>query len=201
MTENESVNEYETIEYLHQLDFAELRTESDRGIVLIFSEYINELLRRILAFEAYKKTKSRSVVDDLFNDSRPLGTFSSRLLSAHAFGVINKKPYLTISIMRKIRNVFAHENTLIDLSSPKLKNLISELRNLLINDWVHEANPGSKLLREKYAQETSRQIFAITASTIIAFLYGVRNAKLEQHLGEKIEEKDNPGLENFWMNI
>lgn len=203
MKDKATMKPYETIESLHQLDFLELRKESDRGLVLIFSEYINEFLRRILAFEVYKKTNNISVVDELFADSRTFGTFNSRLLAAYGFGILQKKAYYTIHFIRKIRNVFAHETTVIDLNSPKLEPFVSELRKLLINEWatLNKTVGITENLRIVYENESPRQIFGVSCSTIIAFLYGLRHGKLEAHLGHEFEEQSNPGMTNFWVKL
>ena len=184
---------YSTIDYLHQLDFLQLRKESDRGLVLIFSEYINEFLKRILSFEIFKNTKNNTIVEELVDDSRSLGTFSSRLHAIYGFGFLEKRAFYTIHFIRKIRNVFAHENTIIDLNSPHVEPFISELRKLLINEWNYP--------KENVEKETPRQVFGVICSLTIAFLYGVRHAKLEVHFGKKFDEIDNPGLANFWVKL
>lgn len=82
----------------------DLNRESDRGMVLIASSYIDDLLRRTL--ESFLVEGSDSIVDG-FN--APLGTLSSRVAAAFALGLISDNERREIDRIRKVRNRLAHD--------------------------------------------------------------------------------------------
>lgn len=78
--------------------------ESDRGMVMIASSYIDDLLRRTL--ESFLVAGSDKIVDG-FN--APLGTLSTRVAAAFALGLISDNERCEIDRIRKVRNRFAHD--------------------------------------------------------------------------------------------
>jgi hypothetical protein len=93
----------------HLKDFAaflpELNKESDKGMVLIATSFVDKLLKRIVLVFLVEGKPGLSLVDG-FN--APLGTFSSRTAAAVALGLIPDREYKECDILRKIRNQFAH---------------------------------------------------------------------------------------------
>lgn len=83
----------------------ELNKESDRGVVLIVTSFIDELMRRtLLAF--FIESKASVALVEGFN--APLGTFSTRISAAFALGLITDREFRDCEILRKVRNKFAH---------------------------------------------------------------------------------------------
>jgi mannitol operon repressor len=83
----------------------ELNKESDRGMALIATSFIDELLRRTIAAFLLEGTSTSSLLDG-FN--APLGSFSTRIAAAAAMGLISEREAKEADRLRKIRNVFAH---------------------------------------------------------------------------------------------
>ena len=75
--------------------------------MLIVSGYAEEQLRRIIAAFILRGAPSKRLLDE-FNG--PLGNFSSRVIAAHALGLISKEEYADLNVVRKIRNKFAHDH-------------------------------------------------------------------------------------------
>jgi mannitol operon repressor len=93
----------------HLTEFAaflpELNKETDRGMVLIATSFIDELMRRtLLAFLVEGETSS-SLVEG-FN--APLGSLATRSAAAYALGLISEQELTEADTLRRIRNQFAH---------------------------------------------------------------------------------------------
>lgn len=83
----------------------ELNKETDRGMALIATSFIDELLKRILLAFFLEGETSKSLVEG-FN--APLGTFSTRIAAAAALALISETECREANYLRKIRNLFAH---------------------------------------------------------------------------------------------
>ncbi len=83
-----------------------LNSESDRGRVLISTGFLEEQLKEVLlAFMI-----EGSTVEDLIDGGNaPLGTFSSRIAACYGLGLISQDEYDDLTLIRKIRNDFAHD--------------------------------------------------------------------------------------------
>jgi mannitol operon repressor len=83
----------------------ELQAESDRGLALVGASVIDDkLAASVKAFLAESKVVPR-LVDDA---NAPLGTFSSRVNACLSLGLIDQFEYDEITLIRKVRNEFAH---------------------------------------------------------------------------------------------
>ncbi len=78
--------------------------ESDRGAAVLVGGFVENYLAvylRSLVVDA-------KVADELFQAVGPLSSFSQRIAVARAFGFISKGDYQDLTLIRKIRNHFAH---------------------------------------------------------------------------------------------
>ena len=106
--------------------FDEFRSESNRGATILASVWIDKLLERKLGTlftEGNSKTRQK-----LYNLNGPFSAFSAKILAAYSLGWIDSDIYDDINLVRKIRNVFAHELHCIDLENPKIRRLIDEFK-------------------------------------------------------------------------
>ncbi|MBY5879410.1 transcriptional regulator (plasmid) [Rhizobium ruizarguesonis] len=82
-----------------------LNDESGRGMALIATSYLDELLKQVLmAF--LREGKSSDAFLDGF--SAPLGSLATRIAACHALGLINERERQEADYLRKVRNLFAH---------------------------------------------------------------------------------------------
>lgn len=105
---------------------AELSRETDRGLPIVGAALIDDLLRRTLQafFLAGKHT------DRLLDDgAAPLGAFSARIDLCRALGLIDDYEFREISIIRKIRNEFAHGRHGLSFEDSRLKGLCATLES------------------------------------------------------------------------
>lgn len=106
--------------------FVELQRESDRGLALVGPAHIDEKLLQVLtAFLCHEKASSRLLTEG----NSPLGTFSSRTDACLALGFIDEFEYAEISLVRKIRNEFAHTTHGTTFKSPRIAGLCSSLKS------------------------------------------------------------------------
>ena len=115
--------------------FNELRSESDRGATILASVWIDHLIERklrTLFTEGNAAARRR-----LFDLNGPFSGFSSKILAAYSLGWIDSDVYHDIELVRKIRNLFAHDLHGIDLEIPKLQRLIGKFKipNRYYYDW------------------------------------------------------------------
>jgi hypothetical protein len=101
----------------------ELSRESDRGMVLIATSYIDDLLRQTIEAFLLESSSTKALLEG-FN--APLGSFSTRIAAATAMGLISESESKEAHRLRKIRNLFAH-HVHVSFSDG---NLISLCKNL-----------------------------------------------------------------------
>lgn len=83
-----------------------LRSESDRGRVLISTGYMEEQLKDILLAFMLDMPQAKELVT---SGNAPLGTFSSRIAACYTLGLISEREHHDMTLLRKIRNDFAHD--------------------------------------------------------------------------------------------
>jgi len=109
--------------YPHLKDFLPVldvsNAESPRGSVLVVCSFLDDRLRTIIDNYLVEDSDKAQLLDG-FN--APLGTFASRIKSAHWLGLISDEERDDCDTLRKIRNEFAHnfrtsfaDNKLVDL--------------------------------------------------------------------------------------
>ena len=108
----------------------ELKNASDRAAVILAATYVDETL-----FEAIVDALEldASTVDELTGNNGPLGTFSNRVMFAHSVGMIGDQTKRDLTIVRKLRNVAAH-----DLESFVLEPIWKEVElreSVVISSW------------------------------------------------------------------
>jgi len=107
----------------------EFNRESDRAAVILGAARLDENLRQILTAFLLPVT---STGDDLLDVDRPLGTFSARVAMCHRLGLISADLARALTLIRKIRNSFAHELRSSSLEtgahSDRVRELVQPLR-------------------------------------------------------------------------
>lgn len=98
--------------------------ESDRGAALSAAAVLEDRLEEIIK-TFLRDCKSSLKLLDGFN--APIGTFSSKILLAHALGLLQDDEYQQIEVLRKIRNQFAHTWEYLDFNSNSIKSLVFTL--------------------------------------------------------------------------
>ena len=84
----------------------EINVKSDRALVITLGSILDTQLESLLKSLLIKDNKRD---EKLFNNNSPLSNFSSKISMCYYLGIISKYEYEALEIIRKIRNIFAHE--------------------------------------------------------------------------------------------
>ena len=118
-----------------------LSSESDRGCSLMAVAYLDVELERLLKAFLVDDVK---VVNELFNHTGALGTFSSRINLAYALGLISKSSRRNLHLLRKIRNTFAHVHLRVDFNDNTISSRCHELTH---HGCPQDTQPRRKFIR------------------------------------------------------
>lgn len=112
----------------------ELHRETDRGLPLVGAALIDaKLLETLESFFVEGKAAKHLLTEA----HGPLSSFSARIDACFALGLIDEFEYHEISLIRKIRNEFAHTKHGLTFQSEKLKSLSATLKSDLPKDAGH----------------------------------------------------------------
>ncbi len=110
--------------------FGELQRETDRGLPLVSAALIDEkLLETLLSFFCEERAGAAERL--LMDPNAPLGTFSARIESCYALGLIDEHEYREITLVRKIRNLFAHSRHGLSFNDERIVGLCTSLTSPL----------------------------------------------------------------------
>ena len=132
-----------------------LYEESDRGLALIAASALDFDLGQLLRQTVVDNKK---IAKDIFEQSRPLSSFSSRIDMSYLIGHLSIEEHHELHLIRKIRNEFGHSFDNISFSTQKIKSLCEHFKLSIYPDA-----PG----REKFQMST-------------AFLLGSLNKKIAE---------------------
>ncbi|MFC3098277.1 hypothetical protein [Alteraurantiacibacter palmitatis] len=117
-------------EFLHYLDA--LNAESARGAVLIAGTFIEKLLHEAIdAFLIGGKSKKKLLEES----NAPIGDFYSKILLSQALGLISDLEAAECTIVRKIRNRFAHDIR-VNFTDDSIINLCKNMKMSPIPNFV-----------------------------------------------------------------
>lgn len=111
------------IEDLNAL-LSQLNDETDRGACLVGASYIDEKLKEIISAFTIDEFDSEDLCG---GPAAPISTFSSRSSVAFSLGLITKTEYSEISLIRRIRNEFAHTWEEINFETESISNRVDNL--------------------------------------------------------------------------
>jgi mannitol operon repressor len=121
----------------------ELQAETDRGLPMVAAALIDEkLLETLQAFTCSCKAADRLLVDG----NAPLGAFSARIDASFALGLIDEFEYQEISLVRKVRNEFAHSRHGLTFLDKQIESLCANLKTALPSG----ISLGAKPARERF---------------------------------------------------
>jgi hypothetical protein len=83
-----------------------LQKESPRGKVLISTGFIEQQLKEVLLSFTLRVPQAEELLE---GGNAPLGTFSARISACYALGLIKDAEHHDLTIIRRIRNDFAHD--------------------------------------------------------------------------------------------
>ena len=109
----------------------------DIGLVMQATSLIDQLLRLILLSGFRSETISKTLISKIFEGTGPLSTFSGRIAVCTALGLTSSDVRHDLSIVRTVRNAFAHSYEPLSLS---LYQSIKSLKVATPHE-IHDTNP------------------------------------------------------------
>lgn len=139
----------------HKKILEKFQSESDRGAAVLAGGLIESYMADFL--ESYM-VKGRSK-KNLFEGFGPFASYSQRVETAYAFGLIPEKMRTELKKIGKIRNEFAHHPLNASFDADPIKNLCESL-------WMKER------LKEHCPDviKTNREIYILAISDILAYM-------------------------------
>ena len=114
-----------------------LSPETDRGCALMAAAYLDGELERLLRAAWVADS---NVLNEMLGQSKPLGTFSSRIDIAFLVGLIGQQARRDLHLIRKIRNEFGHVAEPITFESQQMSSRSLEFYH---TNRTKDANPRS----------------------------------------------------------
>jgi hypothetical protein len=111
----------------------EFQKESDRGAALVGAALLDTRLERLLISHMIPGEGSNKLV---CGGNAPLGTFSARISTCVALGLITSIERHDLNLVRSIRNEFAHREHGLDFSAPRIIGLCSSLKSRRPPDMI-----------------------------------------------------------------
>jgi len=110
--------------------------ESDRGAAVLAGGFTEHYLGNYLRLIAHDP----KIGEELFGATGPLSSFSQRISVAYAFEFISRQHYADLSIVRRIRNHFAHHPMEVSFSS---NDVVQLARTLTTVQMAKDSRPES----------------------------------------------------------
>jgi DNA-binding MltR family transcriptional regulator len=101
----------------------EFQQESDRSVIIVAVSYIENYLEYCLK----KRFVKHTVVNSLFDGYAPLSTLSAKIDIGFSIGLLNEEIHSELHKLRKIRNLSAHDDSIVNFQNYKVKDLCNNL--------------------------------------------------------------------------
>jgi DNA-binding MltR family transcriptional regulator len=114
--------------------------ESDRSVVILAGSFLEQVLEKYLL----KKFVDSPSVTKLFTGYSPLATFAAKIDIAFAIGLLPVHVYEDLKVIKKLRNIFAHEADVLNFESSRVCDICSNLQIAKRSDGDKWDVTGSK---------------------------------------------------------
>jgi len=148
------------------------RNESDRAAAILAASFLDNTLRQVLL--AYMVDDPR--IKDLFEGDRPLATFSSRISLAFGLGLLPPDRRKDLSLVRKIRNHFAHSEEATSFSASPVQDWCTQF-------WIARKESTDEFSARGIRHDSRDQFLlsvGITTLYLDHLLVGFRNGTLKR---------------------
>ena len=114
--------------------------ESDRSVVILAGSFLEQTLENYIL----KKLVDTNSVDQLFNGYAPLATFAAKIEVAFALGLLPVHVHKDLKVVKKLRNIFAHEPDALNFESSRISDICSNFHKLERSDGSRWDESGSR---------------------------------------------------------
>lgn len=119
-------NKYNIDDMLQSIDLleTEVNSVSDRSCAIVCAAFLDDFLGKLLM--SFLTEESPTQDKRLFDNNGPLSTFSSKIVLSYRLGLISKKEFDNLNLIRKVRNAFAHDVKINSFDNGEIKSLLQE---------------------------------------------------------------------------
>lgn len=157
----------------------------DRASLLFASSNVEDSLTNLLKTFLTDNPRTKEEDDELFNTTNaPLSTFSSKTILAERLKLIDGEFKWTLTMVRKIRNKFAHSAEILEITKDtETKGRIIELENkfksnLYYNSFKDFVATSSELNQSPDDENKKLKIIFITICSLLIVLIDKRRWEL-----------------------
>lgn len=168
----------------------QLRSETDRGAVIVAAALFDEGLKSLLLARLIPSTQRN---DELFSSAyAPLSSFSAKIDFSYRIGIIRESVRSSFHLLRKLRNDFAHSASISAFEYPSVQSRLRELFQLnedildaILEDitesdapelvYYHDRIQGKKGWEALVLILKFRGVFDLLVSAITAYLPDLKN--------------------------
>jgi hypothetical protein len=124
------------------------KSESDRASAILAASHLEVAVEWVL--RAY--LVAGKPTDDMFDSNGPLATFSGKVKTAHAVGLMQSSVLHDLDLIRKIRNHFAHTVEAISFDEDPVKTWCNSFAQVAWPDLRPEDSIKSRPPRDQFLQ-------------------------------------------------
>jgi hypothetical protein len=111
---------------------------SDRASVVMFGSYVETILERLLT-KAVRDDLNSEDRKQLFEYEGAAGTFSAKIIVAYAFKLIGPMMRSDLTLIRLLRNEFAHSLMPIGFDTPEVHDVCKQFKIIDLPDsWIND---------------------------------------------------------------
>lgn len=115
-----------------------LNNDSDRAVALIAATILENRLERIILDRFIDDKK---IVKKITEFQGLMGSFSAKIDLSYMLGIYSKPAYNEMNIIRRIRNEFAHDLSVVDFRTHKIFEKVKSLK--LVHEYVADPETDS----------------------------------------------------------
>jgi hypothetical protein len=158
----------------------QLQRDSDRAVGILAATLVEIQLTEALK---YRLAKHPKIIAEFFRDGGVIGSFSAKIDLGHLLNLFTPDAYSDISIMKRIRNAFAHKPEMLSFATDSIKDRCFNLKlvdNLVGDITIEELNelqanperlltqtgPPNRFTGASAALGDARQRYIITAQLL-----------------------------------
>ena len=103
--------------------------KNDRGACILFAANVEAGLDAAIDQVLHIQNKSG---DDLFTEDGPVASFSRKIAMGYALRIFGATTHKNLTIIRHVRNAFAHAKILIHFDTPEARELCDDLTRIAL---------------------------------------------------------------------
>jgi hypothetical protein len=108
--------EEQVLVILRSIEHPSRSTETDRAIALVGANLVDYSLQLVIL--SHFVEMGQTEIEDLFGAGGPLGSLSAKIRIAHALAIVHDDDRDVLSIIRSVRNAFAHTTLHVSFRTP-----------------------------------------------------------------------------------